>query len=440
MNLSGHKPEQSVPGERHLVVIGQGYVGLPLAMRASEVGFRVTGLDRSGPVVDRLNEGRSHVDDITDQQVSQALAAGFSATTDSEVISRADIVVICVPTPLDPRGGPDLRAVRSAVKDIATYVRSGTLIVLESTVYPGTTEDILVPAIQDLGFNIGTDIFIAFSPERIDPGNPKYGLKNTPKVVGAVTPTCQSHAVEFYSQIVDTVVQARGTKEAELAKLLENTFRHVNIALVNEMVRICHELDIDLWDSIDCAESKPFGFMAFRPGPGVGGHCIPVDPKYLSHRVKSELGYPFRLLEMAEVINDAAPSYVAERVWSLLNEQRIPVNGAKVLLLGVTYKPDVSDCRESPADPLYFKLSSWGANISYHDPFVDSWQPESHGLLTKEPLARVEDLSSAVESADIVVFLQAHKEYDLEQLSAQSTVILDTRGKLNVNSKAVQRL
>lgn len=427
-------------GRGSLVVIGQGYVGLPLSMRAAEVGFYVRGLDKSTAIVERLNHGRSHVDDITDEQLSEALKHGYEATTDPNVIAEANVVVICVPTPLHPRGGPDLRALESAVDWVSANVTPGTLVVLESTVYPGTTEDVLIPAIEQSGLVVGTDVYVAFSPERIDPGNPTYGLRNTPKVVGAHTEACKQRAIDFYSAIVDHVVGTRGTKEAELAKLLENTFRHINIAMVNEMARFCNELEIDLWDSINAAESKPFGFMAFRPGPGVGGHCIPVDPKYLSHRVRSELGYPFQLLEIAEVINDGAPNYVADRVSALLNAEKKAVNGAKVLLLGVTYKADLSDCRESPADPLCLKLQSQGADVRFHDPYVSQWRPCLHGCASPEVLICEEDLYEAAGEADVVVLLQTHSDYELERLAESATKILDTRGKMNVNAPSVHRL
>ena len=296
-----------------LVVIGQGYVGLPMALRAAEEGMSVIGLDTNAEVVEQLNSGVSHIDDISDDELKSGLKAGYLASTDASCIADADVVVVCVPTPLSADGGPDLRPVEAAARAIGEHLTPGTLCILESTTYPGTTEEVFAPLVCGDQFKVGEDVNIAFSPERIDPGNEKFGVKNTPKVVGGITPECTRLAKEFYGQFIDTVVEAKGAKEAEMAKLLENTFRHVNIALVNEMVRFSDELDIDLWNAIDCAETKPFGFMAFRPGPGVGGHCIPVDPSYLSHRVKAKLGYAFRMVELAEEINDAAPTYVASR-------------------------------------------------------------------------------------------------------------------------------
>jgi UDP-N-acetyl-D-glucosamine dehydrogenase len=273
---------------------------------------------------------------------------------------------------------------------------------------------------------LGKDVNIAFSPERIDPGNQTYGVRNTPKVVGGLTPECTRAARNFYAEFIDTVVEAKSAKEAEMAKLIENTFRHVNIALVNEMVRFCDELDIDLWDAIDCAATKPFGYMAFRPGPGVGGHCIPVDPSYLSHRVKARLGYAFRMAELAEEINQAAPVYVATRLWKALNQRKIAVNGANVLLIGVTYKPNISDRRESPADPLARQLLSLGAKLSYHDPYVGEWLIEKGGLMPA--LRSVEDVYESCGAADIAVLLQPHAVYDIDRLASACKMMLDTRG------------
>jgi nucleotide sugar dehydrogenase len=409
-----------------LVVVGQGYVGLPMALRAAEVGIDVVGLDTNSAVVADLNAGRSHIDDVSDDDLRAGLARGYVASDDPAQIAQADVVIVCVPTPLAADGGPDLGPVESAARTIGEHVRPGTLVVLESTTYPGTTEEVFAPLVLASGLRLGEDVHIAFSPERVDPGNTRYGVRNTPKVVGGLTPACTAAAKEFYSRFIDTVVEAKSAREAEMAKLIENTFRHVNIALVNEMVRFCHELDIDLWDAIDCAATKPFGFMPFRPGPGVGGHCIPIDPSYLSHRVKARLGYAFRMVELAEEINHAAPEYVARRVWEALNDRRIAVNGAKVLLLGITYKENISDRRESPADPIARRLRSWGAEVSYHDPFVPTWNLGTEGGTVA--LASAADAYDAAAQADVVVLLQAHSAYDLERLAEAAPVLLDTRG------------
>ncbi len=411
---------------KHLVVIGQGYVGLPMALRAAEKGMAVVGLDTNPVVVAALNSGQSHVGDVSTQAMRAGLASGYTASIDPSCLASADVILVCVPTPLSADGGPDLRAVEGAARSIRPHIRPGVLVILESTTYPGTTEEVFAPLVLGTDLKVGIDVHIAFSPERIDPGNDTYGVQNIPKVVGGITPGCTAAAKQFYELFIDTVVEAKGAKEAEMAKLLENTFRHVNIALVNEMVRFCDELDIDLWDAIDCAATKPFGYMAFRPGPGVGGHCIPVDPSYLSHRVRAQLGYAFRMVELAEEINTAAPLYVASRLWKALNERKIAVNGSKILLLGVTYKADVADLRQSPAQPLAARLAGWGAELSYHDPYVQTWCVGS-GLGTTT-LHSVEDAYYAAESVDAVVLLQPHATYDYERLAATESLILDTRG------------
>jgi nucleotide sugar dehydrogenase len=407
---------------RDLVVIGLGYVGLPLAQEASRAGLAVTGLDVSAGVVEGLNAGRSHVDDLSDADIAEMLERGFTATTDAAVIADAHAVVICVPTPLTPEGGPDLGAVLGATRAIAEHLQPGQLIVLESTTYPGTTDDEVRPVLEEGGLAAGRDFHLAFSPERIDPGNPQYGMRNTPKVVGGHTEACTEAAAAFYSRFVDTVVRARGTREAEMAKLLENTYRHINIALVNEMARFCYELDIDLWDVIAAAKSKPFGFQAFYPGPGVGGHCIPIDPNYLSYQVQAKLGYPFRFVELAQEINAGMPSYVVRRIQDVLNDQGKALRGSRILLLGVTYKPDIADQRESPAKPIAVELRDKGAQVEFHDPHVVSWR------LGAESLTRVDDLDSALAGADVVVLLQNHSDYDLPSITARAACLFDTRG------------
>lgn len=345
-----------------VVVVGLGYVGLPLTQEAIRAGLSVVGLDRDRRVVDGLAAGVSHVDDLSDSDVQAMLAAGFHPTTDPAVLAGAEVAVICVPTPLSGDGGPDLGAVTSATKTIAEHLHPGMLVVLESTTYPGTTDEVVRPILEERGLVAGTDFYLVFSPERIDPGNPIYGVKNTPKVVGGQTPACAERAAAFYGRFVDTVVTARGTREAEMAKLLENTYRHVNIALVNEMAKFCEELGVDLWDVIRCAATKPFGFQPFYPGPGVGGHCIPIDPNYLSYKVRT-LGYPFRFVELAQEINNGMPAYVVRRAQDILNKHGKPVHGSTVLLLGVTYKPDIADQRESPATAVARHLLDLGADL-----------------------------------------------------------------------------
>ncbi|MQY07195.1 nucleotide sugar dehydrogenase [Actinomadura macrotermitis] len=406
-----------------LVVIGLGYVGLPLAREASAAGLKAGGLDLDAAVVEGLAAGRSHIDDVADAEVAAMLGSGFTPSTDESVLDGARTVVICVPTPLSEDGGPDLAAVKGAAGAIARHLSPGTLVVLESTTYPGTTDEVLRPILETSGLTAGEDFHLAFSPERIDPGNPVYGVHNTPKIVGGLTPACASAAAAFYGKFVERVVQAKGTREAEMAKLLENTYRHVNIALVNEMAVFCHELGIDLWDAIDCAATKPFGFQAFRPGPGVGGHCIPIDPNYLSYKVRS-LGYPFRFVELAQEINDRMPRYVADRAQQLLNREGRALKGAKVLLLGVTYKADIADERESPARPVARRLARLGADLSFHDPYVTEWRVRD----TEVRFAGT-DLPAALEEADLVVVLADHAEYDAALLAGHSRLLFDTRGR-----------
>jgi nucleotide sugar dehydrogenase len=405
-----------------LAVIGLGYVGLPLAQQAVRRGLTVIGLDASAERVASLNAGRSHVDDLSDAELAAMIHAGFEATTDPARLADADAVVICVPTPLGKDGGPDLAAVHAAVEAVAAHVRPGQLVVLESTTYPGTTDEVVVPALEAAGVVVGDTVHVAFSPERIDPGNPTHGVANTPKVVGGATPACTERAAAFYGRFIDSVVTTRGTREAEMAKLLENTYRHVNIALVNEMARFCHELDIDLWDVIDAASTKPFGFQAFRPGPGVGGHCIPIDPNYLAHEVRTRLGYPFRFVELAQEINAGMPGYVVERIAELLEVDPADLSGRSVLLLGVTYKADIADERESPARPLAEQLMALGVTVAFHDPHVATWDIEGRTL------ERVSDLDEAVAGHGAVVLLQAHRDYDVPALAKAADHFLDTRG------------
>lgn len=410
-----------------VVILGLGYVGLPLAQQAIRAGLPVLGFDIDETVAAALNEGRSHVDDLSDADVGAMLAGGFTATTDETLIGRARTAVICVPTPLSEGDGPDLRAVLGATAAIGRHLRPGMLVVLESTTYPGTTDEEVRPLLEKLsGLTAGIDFHLAFSPERIDPGNEVYGAHNTPKVVGGYTPACTEAAAAFYGRFVQTVVRTRSTREAETAKLLENTYRHVNIALVNEMARFCHELDIDLWDVIHAASTKPFGFQAFYPGPGVGGHCIPIDPNYLSHNVRTKLGYPFRFVELAQEINTTMPAYVARRAQNLLNTDGQAVRGATILLLGITYKPDIADQRESPAAPLARQLSALGATVSYHDPHVTTWD------LDGVPVWRTEDLEGATASADLVILVQNHRDYDPDHLARIAKRFFDTRGVTTV--------
>ncbi len=421
-----------------LLVIGLGYVGLPLAREAVAAGLAVAGYDQNRAVVDGLRAGRSHVDDISDEDVAAMIAGGFqpeateSGLTGADAAVAPETILICVPTPLSDANGPDLTAVRAAAELAGRVLRPGTLVVLESTTYPGTTDEVVRPLLEKAsGLTAGIDFALAFSPERIDPGNKVYGLRNTPKIVGGLTPRCASAAEAFYSKLCDQVVPARSTREAEMAKLLENTYRHVNIALVNEMAVFCHELGVDLWDAITCAATKPFGFQAFYPGPGVGGHCIPIDPNYLSFKVRT-LGYPFRFVELAQEINGRMPSYVVDRAAELLNRNAKALNGSRVLLLGVTYKRDIADQRESPVQPIARKLLARGADLAYHDPYVPAWAVDG------QPVRRAGDLDAELGAADLAILLQRHAAYDPERIARGTDLLLDTRGPVSgANAEAL---
>jgi len=407
---------------KDLVVIGQGYVGLPLSQAASNAGLNVTGLDVSRSTVEALNAGISHVEDISNASLQQMIENGYMATTDNTVIREADVVVICVPTPLGDAGRPDLAAVEAATAAVAENLHKKTLVILESTTYPGTTEEMVQPALETGGCRLDDDFYLAFSPERIDPGNTTWRLDNTPKVVGGVTNISGDVAVKFYSKFIETVAKVKGAKEAETAKLLENTYRHINIGLVNEMAKFSHELGIDIWEVIKAAKTKPFGFQAFYPGPGVGGHCIPIDPSYLNYSVRKALGHPFRFVDLAEDINSSMPNYVVQRVQDLLNVHSKSLNGSSVLLLGVSYKANIADQRHSPAIPIGHGLTAKGANIRYHDVNVPTWKLNG---ITYESAS---DLDRAVQDADVVILLQAHPEYDLQEISEKARLLFDTRG------------
>lgn len=409
-------------GDPVVAVVGLGYVGLPLAARAVETGLRVVGVDIDADRVAALTVGRSHIDDLADADVRAMLDRGFRATTSVGPEDAIDVFVICVPTPLLPAGGPDLSAVRAAGAAIVRALRPGALVVLESTSYPGTTEDELRPILESGGLVAGRDFALAFSPERIDPGRKTHDYASVPKVVGGLTHECRDAAAEFYGRLVTTVVTTRGLREAEMAKLLENTYRHVNIALVNEMARFCHVLGIDLWDAIDAAATKPFGFQRFDPGPGVGGHCIPIDPNYLSHYVQEQTGEPFRFVHLAQEINATMPEFVVARVQQLLLDRGIALSEARVLLIGVTYKADVADDRGTPALPIAVSLAAAGAQVMFHDPLLPNWTAGD------VPLVAVGLIDEAFDACDVAVLLQAHGVLDLEMIASSVPALLDARG------------
>ncbi|MEV7098788.1 nucleotide sugar dehydrogenase [Amycolatopsis sp. NPDC051045] len=404
-----------------LVVVGLGYAGLPLAELACRSGLRTTGFDVDDGVVATLAAGRSPVAGVSDPGVVAMLGSGFTASADPAQLGAADAIVICVPTGLTGDRVPDLEPLRAASATVGDRLRPGTLVVLESTSFPGTTEEVVLPILErHSGLRAGEDFYLAFAPERIDPGNTRFGLADTPKVIGGHTPLCAKYCATFYSRFVDAVVVARGTREAELAKLLENTYRFVNIALVNEFARYCDTTGIDVWDVVHCAGTKPFGFASFSPGPGVGGHCIPVDPVYLTTRAGQD-GFTFTLVEAAARVNEDLPVHVVDRAETLLGDLR----GATVLLLGVTYKADVPDVRESPARPVAAQLLARGADVAYHDPHLAGLD------LGDRPLRREPDWRTAAARADLTILLQDHRDYDLVVLANASRLLLDTRGKVS---------
>ncbi len=403
-----------------LVVVGVGYVGLPLAAEASAAGLSVVGYDTSPEVVTAVADGRSHVLDVSNARLRDMRAGGFTVTSDPAVLSAAETIVICVPTGLDAGGGPDLSAVRSAATTVAEHLRPGTLVVLESTSYPGTTDEVVRPILERHGLIAGEDFPLGYSPERIDPGNPRFGVRNTPKIVSGHTPLCAKHCATFYGRFVDTVVVARGTREAEMAKLLENTYRYVNVALVNEIAMFCDTIGVDVWDVLHCAASKPFGFAPFRPGPGAGGHCIPVDPKYLLDKAERE-GTRLGVVRAARQIDDRMPSYVVERVTRMLAEHGRPLRGTKILLLGLTYKADVPDTRESAAVRVALGLRALGAIVTYHDPVAG---------VVPDLGPPVPDLGTALRTADAAVLLVAHRDYDLGRLARTTRLFFDVTGRV----------
>jgi UDP-N-acetyl-D-glucosamine dehydrogenase len=409
-----------------VAVVGQGYVGLSIACAAAEAGFPVCGIDIDTERVSGLRAGLHTVPGVADEVYRSGLGTGrLRFTTDASVVGDADIVLVAVPTPLKDRT-PDLSQVESACADVARHMRLGTLVVLESTTYPGTTEQIVRPILESGGMRAGSDFLLAYSPERIDPGNPEFGVRNTPRIVGGLTPEATGLTVLFYEQVVDKVIAVSSMRSAELAKLLENTFRHVNVALVNEMAMLCHDVGIDVWEVIDAAASKPFGFMVFEPGPGVGGHCIPLDPNYLAWQVRRDAGRQFRILEEAEDINAQMPAYVAARIGDVLNDRGRPLRDANVLVLGIAYKPDVGDIRESPSLRVIQVLQRKGASVTFHDPYIDSLS------LNGSRLTRTELTRRNVVGADCVALLTPHRLYDLEWIAANASVVFDARNAFGV--------
>ncbi|MFE3580346.1 nucleotide sugar dehydrogenase [Streptomyces vinaceus] len=409
-----------------VVVVGQGYVGLPLAIRAAEVGHQVIGYDVDARRVKSLAAGESYVEDVSSERLTRALERGsYQATELARDCGGFDVAVVTVPTPLQD-GAPDLRYIEESAHTLARFLRPGATVILESTTYPGTTEELFGPILEDgSGLTAGADFHLGYSPERIDPGNTVWGFQQTPKVVSGVDARSLKAVEAFYADLVDKTVPVSSPKEAELAKLLENTFRHVNIALVNEIAMFARHLDIDVWQAIEAASSKPFGFMKFTPGPGVGGHCLPIDPSYLSWRVQRELGQSFRFVELANDINSHMPEYVARRVMDALNTKRRSVNGSKVLLLGLAYKKNTGDARESPAVRVSQLLLDMGARVRAADPHV------VEGLKVDSRLVRVEPTRKELAAADVVVLLTDHDAFDYAMVTEHASFVLDCRNRLS---------
>ena len=415
-------------------VIGLGYVGLPLAMEFARVGFNVVGFDVSQRVCDQLNAGESHIQDVPSEQVAQFVASGnFTATTDANALSAADAVSIAVPTPLGKTHDPDMSYVQAAAASVAEIAHPGLLVVLESTTYPGTTREVVLPLLAAAGFTVGEDIFLAFSPERVDPGNPFYNTRNTPKVVGGITDDCTELATALYASCIETIIPVSSTETAELVKLLENTFRSVNIAMANEMAIVCDKLGVNVWEVIDAAATKPFGFMKFTPGPGIGGHCIPLDPHYLAWKMRT-LNYRTRFIELAGEVNSSMPAFVVGKVAYALNGVRKPVNGSKVLVLGVAYKRNIDDVRESPALDVIRLLEASGAVVAYHDPYIETVRDDdnhevvaSNGDTAPRLRHSVPFTPLELSSADVVVIVTDHTSIDYQMLVDNASVVVDTR-------------
>ncbi|HBF76219.1 MAG TPA: UDP-N-acetyl-D-glucosamine dehydrogenase [Clostridiaceae bacterium] len=403
-------------------VVGLGYVGLPLAVEKAKAGYKVIGFDVQDSKVKMVNEGHNYIGDIVDSDLSNLVKSGkLSATTDFSFVSGVDAVAICVPTPLDIYKQPDLSYVVNSSKSVAKYAHKGMLVILESTTYPGTTEEVLKPIFEEKGLKCGENFYLAFSPERVDPGNKQYKTKNTPKVVGGCTPDCTEVAAALYRNVLEEgdVYTVSSPAVAEMEKIFENTFRNINIALSNEMAILCKKMGIDIWEVIDAAKTKPYGFMAFYPGPGIGGHCIPLDPFYLSWKAK-EYDFYTRLIETSGDINDYMPQFVVESAMELLNKAKKPMNGAKVLLLGVAYKKDIDDLRESPALKVIDNLVKNGAKVYYNDPFIPSFK--RNGIEYKSV-----EIDKYIDDADIVIITTDHSCYDYQDIVNRAKIVYDTR-------------
>lgn len=416
-------------------VVGLGYVGLPLAVEMAKAGHAVIGFDVSADKVSQIALGNSYIPDVPSDELAPLVNQGIlEATVDFTRVNECSAIVLCVPTPLNEMKEPDVSYIVAAAESVAPYVQAGTLVTLESTTYPGTTEEVVRPILERGGMKVGTDIFLAFSPERVDPGNPVYQTKNTPKVVGGCTEECTRRAADFYGSFIDHIVVVSSTKAAEMSKLLENIFRCVNIALVNELAKLCERMDINIWEVVDAAKTKPFGFMPFYPGPGLGGHCIPIDPFYLSWKAR-EYDFHTEFIELAGKVNEDMPYYVVDRLMDALNDHSKSLRGSRVLVLGVAYKANIDDMRESPAVKVIDQLVAKGADVVYHDPYV----PEYYYGAT--PVSFVDLTAQEIAAADVVVVLTAHDGVDYGLVAENAKLILDTRNAFgNKSNERIVRL
>lgn len=434
-NQSKTLKEKILNKDAVVAVIGLGYVGLPLALEFAGAGYKVIGIDISKEKVSSVNSGRSYISDVPDESLEKAVKSKLlRATTDYSMLKKADAISICVPTPLRKTKDPDISYILAASQKTAKYLKEGQLVILESTTYPGTTTEVIQPVLEESGLVVGKDFYLAFSPERVDPGNLKYKTKNTPKVVGGVTKNCTEIATLLYSQVIETVYEVSSTQAAEMVKLLENTFRSVNIGLVNEIAIICNKLDLDVWEIINAAATKPFGFMPFYPGPGLGGHCIPIDPHYLSWKLKT-LNYNAKFIELAGEINSSMPGFVVNKVVDALNSAKKSVSGSRILLIGVAYKKNISDVREAPALDIINVLKQKGAAVSYHDPYVQTLQENEFTLKSIKLSEKV------LKSADCVVIVTDHECFDYKFITKNSKIVIDTRNATkDISNKKIIKL
>ncbi len=417
-------------GDATVGVIGLGYVGLPLAVELAGAGYRVVGFDVSAPVVEQINRGESHIGDVSSASLAAHTETGrIEATTDMARLGACDAVSICVPTPLNKIKDPDLAYVLSAGEVIKESLRPGQLVILESTTYPGTTDEVLLPILEETGLTVGEDFFLCFSPERVDPGNATWHTKNTPKVIGGVTAACSEVGQAVYDRVFDTLVPVESARAAELVKVYENTFRMINIALANELAQACDKLDVSVWDVIEAAATKPFGFMKFTPGPGLGGHCIPLDPHYLSWKMRT-LAYKTRMIELASEINAEMPVYVVQKIADALNDDAKPVRGSRILILGVAYKKNIDDLRESPALEIIRLLQEKGADVQFHDPFCPTIAADGHTAIRELPLHSRPLTEAELREADVAVIITDHDGVDYQLVIDRVPLVVDTRGTM----------